>query len=207
MQRCGITLLILLRCRTSFVRTLRYLIRILTVFKFTVDLEHDSRFFMHPSTTWPHEGFATRNNRSLSALMRLASRESENLPPSGFRPRIGRFSCRTLRACGAAASCAWRTREVSRTVHGHTTRGIINATSAAPPPHAPRAFTHRAPTRTHPTRPRCAPYPFEAYTTLSAAFSQAGSLKMRKPRCRSASHSPAAASPTESAPFGHAFTQ
>ena len=116
----------------------------------------------------------------------------------------GRAACRPR---APATSRAWRTRGVSRTVHGHTARGIINATSAAPPPHAPRAFTHRAPTRTHPTRPRCAPYPFEAYTTLSAAFSQAGSLKMRKPRCRSASHSPAAASPTESAPFGHAFTQ
>ncbi len=50
-------------------------------------------------------------------------------------------------------------------------------------------------------------YPFEAYTTLSAAFSQAGSLKMRNPFCRSASHSARAASPTESAPFGHEFTQ
>lgn len=97
---------------------------------------------MHPSTTWPHEGFATRNNRSLPALMRLASRESENLPPSGFRPRIGRLSCRTLRACGVPASCAWRTRGVSRTVHGHTARGTINATSAAPPPHAPRTHAH-----------------------------------------------------------------
>ena len=50
-------------------------------------------------------------------------------------------------------------------------------------------------------------YPFEAYITLSAAFSQAGSLKMRNPFCRSASHSARAASPTESAPFGHEFTQ
>ena len=152
MRRCGITLLISLRCRTSFVRTLCYLIRILTVYYFTVNLEHDSRFFMHPSTTWPHEGFATRNNRSLPALMRLASRESENLPPSGFRPRIGRFSCRTLRACGVPASCACdlaRLANARGLTHGPRAHGPRHhqrheRRASAPRTAHPRARTQRA---------------------------------------------------------------
>lgn len=194
-------MLILLRCRTSFVRTLRYLIRILTV--------------LNLPSIWN----TTRDFLCIQAqLGRMKALPRETIaacPPScgslpekarTSRPRaFAQESGGSLVALYGRAAC--RPRAPGERAGSHA-RSTGTRPAASSTPRAPRLRpTHRAPTRTHPTRTRCAPYPFEAYTTLSAAFSQAGSLKMRKPRCRSASHSPAAASPTESAPFGHAFTQ